>query len=48
MKHTDLRMRKGYSRGRMGYYKIGANISYFRSEWEANYALYLEAFKKDV
>ena len=32
----------GYSRGRMGTYNINGREIYFRSLWEANYALYLD------
>ena len=35
-------MRNGYSRGRMGTYNIGGKEMFFRSLWEANYALYLD------
>lgn len=41
------KMRSGYSRGRQGTYNInGANI-FFRSLWEANYALYLDFLKSN-
>jgi len=35
-----------YSNIQSGKYKVGNQIIYFRSKWEANYALYLEFLKK--
>lgn len=35
-----------YSHAKRGYYKIGNKTMYFRSKWEANYAIYLVYLKK--
>lgn len=35
-----------FSHAKCGYYKIGSKKMYFRSKWEANYALYLAYLKK--
>lgn len=39
------KLRNGYSRGRQGTYDINGNKIFFRSLWEANYALYLDHLK---
>ena len=36
------KLRNGYSRGRQGKYNINGKDIFFRSLWEANYALYLD------
>lgn len=41
---TDIRMRRGYSRGNQGK-REDLNNMYFRSTWEANYARYLNFLK---
>ena len=41
---TDVRMRRGYSRGNQGK-RSDLNNTYFRSTWEANYARYLNFLK---
>ena len=38
---------KGYARGRQGHYNINGKDIYFRSLWEANYALYLDFLIKN-
>jgi hypothetical protein len=41
------KMRVGYSRGRQGKYNINGTNIFFRSLWEANYALYLDFLKSN-
>ena|SRR3990167_2242656 len=43
-------LRNGYSRGKMGHYDINGKDIFFRSLWEANYALYLDFLikKKEI
>jgi len=41
------KMRNRYSKGRMGKYDINGKIIFFRSLWEANYALYLDFLIKN-
>jgi hypothetical protein len=41
------KVRSGYSRGKMGTYNINGRDIFFRSLWEANFALYLDKLKDE-
>lgn len=40
--HRNGQLNQNYSRTKMGKYDINGQIIFFRSSWEANYALYLD------
>jgi hypothetical protein len=42
LQKNNINLRQGYSRGRMGHFDINGKDIFFRSSWEANYALYLD------
>jgi len=44
---TTGKIKGGYSRGKQGWYLINGKEIYFRSLWEANYALYLDFLIKN-
>jgi hypothetical protein len=44
--HKNGFLNEGYSRAKMGHYDINGRDIFFRSSWEANYALYLDFLVK--